>query len=573
MIAQKSIFAAALSILAAQSTFTFAYWPNDPAINMVISEGAGEQSLPEVCPSIDGGCYISWYSTASGNYDVYLQRLDGGGTPQWQPNGILIDGHTQDTWITDYDMTVDAGNNAIIVVNDIRAGTDRDIYAYKISPYGALIWGPDGVTISDNNGFEPDPRVAVTSLGNVVIAWQEEDIIHLRKLSPAGIDLWNPPIITLTGQYGLSIPRIAPADNDGVILQNLSATGPNWWSDKHLYIHKFDAAGNALWGGLTGIPVQTAGGFGVQMRPEVASDGAGGAYCFWYDTRNNVHHVYAQRILANGTAAWEENGVIVSLTSGELQMYPQLVPLTATNDILIFYLVTDGNQGLDGIKGQRISATGSRLWGDGGAVVIPQANLSLSAIYALPQFDGAIVTYVESPDDVNNCLIKGVRIGGDGYPIWPLSPITMCSSPSSKGHSAACLNALSSVVEVWNDKRNDPAGDIYLQNINPDGSLGEAPIGISDNKSILPSSTLLSWSYPNPFNSSAIIGYLLRTPADVKIGIYDITGRRVSLTEISAQSAGRHSIFWDAANQPSGHYFCKIIAGDMVNTIEMTIVK
>jgi hypothetical protein len=175
-------------------------WPTDPVENMIICDREGEQILAKIAATSDGGCYVSWHDHSSGNYDVYLQRLNGDGQIQWEENGLLISDHPQDSWITDYDMAVDLEDCAILVFNDIRDGLDRDIFAYRIDPDGNFLWGPDGLTISDNEGFEPDPQVTITTAGNIIFAWPEPDehMAHLRKVTPEGVDYWDPSTITIT---------------------------------------------------------------------------------------------------------------------------------------------------------------------------------------------------------------------------------------------------------------------------------------------------------------------------------------------------------------------------------------
>jgi hypothetical protein len=111
---------------------------------------------------------------------------------------MLISNEAQDTWLTDYDMTVDNNDHAIVVFNDLRAGGDWDIYAYRISPAGDFVWGDSGITLSDNVNFEANAVVAVTSFGNFVFAWQDEVSVYIRKVNPLGADMWSPHTITLS---------------------------------------------------------------------------------------------------------------------------------------------------------------------------------------------------------------------------------------------------------------------------------------------------------------------------------------------------------------------------------------
>ena len=117
-------------------TSTFAQWSIDPNTNLMICDVNGEQALAKIAMTSDGGCYISWFDTRSGVYNVYLQRLDPLGYKLWAPDGLLISNNPQDTWITDYDLICDQNNNAVLVFSDIRIGGLLKPFAYKISPNG-----------------------------------------------------------------------------------------------------------------------------------------------------------------------------------------------------------------------------------------------------------------------------------------------------------------------------------------------------------------------------------------------------------------------------------------------------
>jgi hypothetical protein len=459
------------------TSLAWAGWPARPDTNLLICGRGGEQTVPKVAVTSDGGCYVCWQDLASGNYDIYLQRLNANGVPQWTQGGLLISNHPQDTWITDYDMTVDSADHAIIAINDIRSGDDWDIYAYRISPTGQSVWGADGLTMSDNDDFEPEPRVIVTSGGNIAVAWMEETaittVVNVRKVTPAGVDVWTPARITLTGPNGLSIPRIAAAENDAVIVQYLWHTGSQYWMPRHIYAQKFDSAGHAMWPD-TGVVISDTTGIGIQMKPNIVPDRAGGAYSFWYDTRDNNHHVYVQHVLSNGTMAWTHNGVVVSTLASEMQMDPSLTVLPGADGVATFYMTSDLSQSNWGVGGQRLSANGARQWGESGLDVVPLGQQQRSFVLTFAQGDQAAVTYLEDFEgSVVNTRLMAFAVNIAGQQVWTPSPVTMCNVQSGKGHPAAAVNRFGQVIEVWHDNRIDVSGDLYLQNINPDGTLGD----------------------------------------------------------------------------------------------------
>ena len=86
--------------------------------------------------------------------------------------------------------------------------------------------------------------------------------------------------------------------------------------------------GKALWN-VEGVPVCTEGD--VQQVPMLVSDGVGGAIAYWLDYREDFGNttedaIYAQRIEANGTPLWKENGVSVCAAKKE-QISPRAVPI------------------------------------------------------------------------------------------------------------------------------------------------------------------------------------------------------------------------------------------------------
>ena len=96
---------------------------------------------------------------------------------------------------------------------------------------------------------------------------------------------------------------------------------------------------------------------------------------------------------------------------------------------------------------------------------------------------------------------------------------------------------------------------------------------ISFSNAMLPVKTELTGSYPNPFNPTTSIKYGLQNDGYVEIMIYDAAGRLVEELVNQNQTSGNHSITWNASNQASGMYFAKMIAGDVVQTQKLVLLK
>ena len=65
-------------------------------------------------------------------------------------------------------------------------------------------------------------------------------------------------------------------------------------------------------------------------------------------------------------------------------------------------------------------------------------------------------------------------------------------------------------------------------------------------------------NYPNPFNARTTVIYELDRAGEVRIAIYDISGREVRLLARGHEAAGHHETYFDAEGLPSGIYLCRL---------------
>jgi len=99
------------------------------------------------------------------------------------------------------------------------------------------------------------------------------------------------------------------------------------------------------------------------------------------------------------------------------------------------------------------------------------------------------------------------------------------------------------------------------------------PIGIESYQTHLPSEFLLKQNYPNPFNPSTNIKFVINKPTNVKLSIYNVTGRLQSILSEDFYREGEYEITWLASNNPSGIYYCKIETDKGNQVVKMSLVK
>jgi hypothetical protein len=88
----------------------------------------------------------------------------------------------------------------------------------------------------------------------------------------------------------------------------------------------------------------------------------------------------------------------------------------------------------------------------------------------------------------------------------------------------------------------------------------------------VPASHSLS-AYPNPFNPSTTISFSLPRTSNVTLSVYDVTGRKVETLIDKSLNAGEHSMDFNGSALPSGLYFARLTAGDVMQTQKMVLLK
>jgi len=97
--------------------------------------------------------------------------------------------------------------------------------------------------------------------------------------------------------------------------------------------------------------------------------------------------------------------------------------------------------------------------------------------------------------------------------------------------------------------------------------------GIADEGSAIPTEFSISQNYPNPFNPVTSIRYGLPKNSDVTITIHNALGQQLEVLIDGYQTAGYHTINWNAVNYGSGVYFYKIQAGSFTQIHKAILTK
>lgn len=126
------------------------------------------------------------------------------------------------------------------------------------------------------------------------------------------------------------------------------------------------------------------------------------------------------------------------------------------------------------------------------------------------------------------------------------------------------------------------------------GTVGQAAIGVASGPQytneigfwyqpgwILTGVPTLPWTpvfgleqnCPNPFNPVTTLRFSLARDAQASIKLYDAKGREVRTLVDAELPAGRHVVTLDGAGLASGVYFCRMVAGEFVETRKLVLLK
>jgi hypothetical protein len=104
------------------------------------------------------------------------------------------------------------------------------------------------------------------------------------------------------------------------------------------------------------------------------------------------------------------------------------------------------------------------------------------------------------------------------------------------------------------------------------------PIGINEERRMMPKDFRLFQNYPNPFNPSTIIRFDIKEKGFVRLKVYDILGREIAVLVNKNMQAGEYEIpfsidLYTKDQLSSGVYFYRIEAGNYIETKKMLILR
>ncbi len=347
---------------------------------------AGDQSGVDglgVIPDGAGGAIVAW---ANGGGDVYVQRLDSGGTRLWSPNGVPI--CTAPGQQGSLGIVSDHAHGAIVTWNDWRVPLSPEIYARRVDAAGVAQWVADGVDLGIGAASEKG-TVEDSAGGAITVGYGAAPgyPIVAQRVDSTGAVLWGPTGAEVAAIGGLGFGSVAADGSGGVVVA--FEKGP--WPNHDIFAQRLDSTGAQMWAPTSGVPLCTEAS--PQYYPNLCSDGSGGAIVAWADYRNsgNGPDIYTRRVRGDGTVAWTANGVAIT-NQTKVNDFREIVSDDEGGAIITW--MDERNQFTSGqdIWSQRVDSLGQTQWtADGRALCVASGNQVLPKMAPQAWSGGVIV--------------------------------------------------------------------------------------------------------------------------------------------------------------------------------------
>ena len=262
---------------------------------VAICTAVGNQFFPSMVSDGAGGAFLAWQDARDGDPDVYAQRVNAAGAPQWSANGVPVCNALYEQLTP---RMVPDGSGGVLVEWDDYRDLNSDVYAQRLNGSGVRQWATQGVALCNDLSEQYSSSFVTDGAGGGIVTWTDyrglEGDLYAQRVNGSGTPQWLANGLVICNATGDQFDATAVPDlANGMYLVWSDARGGPGSAD--IFAKRVTSSGGTANGWqATGSLVCNAPD--AQMRPAVLGDGAG---CFvaWSDERGGVGtpDIYAWR--------------------------------------------------------------------------------------------------------------------------------------------------------------------------------------------------------------------------------------------------------------------------------------
>ncbi len=427
------------ALLLASHGGALAQWPHRVDADLLVTDNTITASAPSVAADGNGGVFAAWNdnrnNTASGQ-DIYAQYYNSDGIAQWPENGVPVStaANRQDRAIA-----VSAGNGSVYIVwSDERGNPNNErLYAQLLDAEGDAQWAADGIRVGPNEFDQTDFVAIADGSGNLMVSWIETSNnfrTFAQKIDDTGARLWGAAGFEISSGVfgGASVQNIVPDGSGGAVVGWIQF-GDN---PRTVWARRILADGTAAYDAVGfGNDLQALGNI-IPMAP----DGAGGAFLGWQVDKGVNDDLYIQYIEGGGDLPWGTASRQL-VDAPNVQDNLQIVPDHAGG---AYFVWDDPRTGVDNVYIQRVTAAGTFTFPENGLPVGASAGQRFTARLIPDGAGGAIVSFRHNQQGtfVQRIDTSGARLwGNDGAQLTTNATVNF-PGLTSDGANGAILGAL-----------------------------------------------------------------------------------------------------------------------------------
>jgi len=428
-------------------------WDNE----IVIFEDTDIQENPRVTKSSDGGAFITWQDGRYDiNFkEIFIQKIDAAGNILWDTDGVLVSDADYDQ--LNPRLVGDSEGGVFIVWDDGREGghPNENIYVQHFNADGSINFTEGGLLVCDAFGEQFAPLVKKNSNGRYFVNWGDNRTgsvgmyIQIFDTDDTAL-LDDDGKIMYYGLNGDALEYKLLANGDESVIMWIDTRFSS--IAKRIYMQVLDDDGSINLE-KNGVSITEMSGYNQENMDvyfEQDSDLIGIA---WEENRIGDKQVFAQAVDLNGNFIWSADTGIQLCQNTATQEYPAIS--TIANGEETDYLIgwSDYRDFMTGygIYAQRLSADGTMHWGDEGILIADGDGDDV-----LNDLAGNYFIWHGGSWPVQDLYVKMVNADGSTPDGWPEEGLTLCSAVDFQENAKGIL-VPEGLLVVWEDKRSGSA--------------------------------------------------------------------------------------------------------------------
>ena len=425
------------------------------------------------CSDEANGLIASWQEYYSTNrYGIFAQRIDGEGNLQWGVNGLLLCSFGSAYCLPR--LSKDGSGGAFFVWTDNRNPQDYDLFMQRVDGGGNILWAENGIPLCQQAGSQLEAKIEYDGLGGAVIAWEDHRYssfysdLYCQRIDEAGEILWAPEgVILSTASYDQTNVII---DCDGA--GGLTAIWDYWngggYSHSDVYIQSVSADGRIFWQN-NGIMLSGGENNDVGGKTVISID-EGEALFAWEEDRDNRSGLYLQLVDESGNFLLPLPGAPVVEALAGSAFSPVLLDLPPDRflcvygdsrwdlqiGVLIYYQIFDREANI--------------MLLENGVPICADTEGEQENIRAVATSDGnTIITWEDERISSYDRRIFAQKIDAEGNLLWDAAGIQLSEFDDRQCFQYCCADDSDGAYVVW--MAYMPSNQIFIQHIDSEGGL------------------------------------------------------------------------------------------------------